>query len=267
MLFLHHSPVSVSSQKVRMALAEKGLEWTDCIVDLLTGEHCQPAFRHLNEWAEVPVLMHGDMTLVDSWLICEYLDDVVPQTPLMPATPHDRYLARHWNLWIEREVHEATGMLTYAVMGQPLLAQLDAQRIAVLLDAIPDVRVRAWRATVLEKGLDAPGLADAVLKIRRFVQRMESMLDGPHGWLAGNAFSLADVAALPYLMRAEHLGLGSLMTFEDHPLVRSWYLRMQSRPSMQPSLVRYFDADTQALMMRLVVDAQPKLEALVRATA
>lgn len=267
MFYLHHSPVSVSSQKVRMALAEKGLEWTDCIVDLLAGEHCQPAHRHLNEWAEVPVLMHDGMPLVDSWLICEYLDDIEPQSPLLPGLPRDRYAARHWNLWIEREVHEATGMLTYAVMARPLLAQLDTQQLAVLLDAIPDARVRAWRSMVLEKGLDAPVLADAVRRIRRFVQHMELRLSDPHGWLAGEAFSFADIAALPYLMRAEHLGLGALMTFEGQPLVRSWYLRMQSRPSMQASFVRYFNADMQALMMRLVVDAQPKLDALVRATA
>jgi len=248
-------------------MAEKRLEWTDCIVDLLAGEHCQPAHRHLNEWAEVPVLMHDAVTLVDSWLICEYLDDIEPQTPLMPLLSRDRYAARHWNLWIEREVHEATGMLTYAVLARPLLAQLDAKQLAGMLEAIPDARVRALRSTVLEMGLDAPMLADAVRRIRRFVQRMELTLGGPHGWLAGEAFSLADIAALPYLMRAEHLGLGALMTFEDQPLVRSWYLRMQSRPSMQTSFVRYFDADMQELMMRLVVDAQPKLDALVRATA
>lgn len=267
MFTLYHSPVSVSSQKVRMALAEKGLEWTDCIVDLLAGQHCAPEHRQLNEWAEVPVLKHGDATLVDSWLICEYLDDFAPQTALLPVAPLERYTARYWNLWIEREVHEAAGMLTYAVLARPLLAQQDGQRLAALFAAIPDPRVRARRAEVLEKGLDAPVVADAIGRYRRFLQRMESTLAGPRGWLAGEAFSLADIAALPYVMRAEHLGLGALMTFESHPLVRSWYLRMQSRPSMQPSFVRYFDAEMQTLMMRLVVDAQPNLDALVNATA
>jgi len=250
-----------------MMIAEKGLEWTGRIVDLLAGEHCSPEHRQLNEWAEVPVLVHNGNALVDSWLICEYLEDIAPQTPLLPEYPLDRYAARHWNLWIEREVHEAAGMLTYAVLARPMLAQLDGQRLDALLDAIPNPKVRAWRSAILKEGLDAPILVDAVHRYRRFLQRMESALASPHGWLAGNAFSMADIAALPYVMRAEHLGLGALMTFESQPLVRSWYLRMQSRPSMQPSFIRYFDADMQALMMRLIIDAQPKLDAIVRAAA
>jgi glutathione S-transferase len=69
---------------------------------------------------------------------------------------------------------------------------------------------------------------------------------------------------LPYVMRAEHVGLGGLMSFEAHPNVRAWYMRMLTRPSMQPSFVRYLDPQLQEVMTSLVVAAQPKLEQLMR---
>jgi glutathione S-transferase len=67
-------------------------------------------------------------------------------------------------------------------------------------------------------------------------------------------------------MRAEHVGLGDLMTFEEYPNTRSWYLRMLTRPSMQSAFVRYFDGDTQELVMDLVVAAQPKIYELIQQT-
>lgn len=264
MLTLHHSPFSVASQKVRLALAEKQLDWNDRLVDLLAGQHLHEDFLRLNARAEVPVLDHAGRLLTESWFICEYLEDAFPQHPLMPVAPEHRYAARQWNHWIERELHHASGVITYAVLARPLLLQQAPEVVDALLKAIPDASVRAWRASVLEHGLDAPQLKDSISRHRAFVRRMEIQLSDAHAWLAGPTCSLADLAALPYVMRAEHVGLGSLMTFEETPNLRSWYLRMLSRPSMQASFVRYVDADQQSLLTQLVVAAHPKLEQLVR---
>ena len=264
MLNLYHSPFSVASQKVRLALAEKQLDWNDHLIDLLAGEHLHEEFLRLNARAEVPVLDHAGRLFTESWFICEYLDDAFPQHPLMPVAPADRYAARQWNHWIERELHHASGIITYAVLARPLLLQQPPEVVNALLNAIPDASVRAWRASVLEHGLDAPQLRDSIDRHRAFVRRMETQLADSHAWLAGPSCSLADLAALPYVMRADHVGLNSLMTFEETPKLRSWYLRMLSRPSMQASFVRYIDADQQSLLTQLVVAAHPKLELLVR---
>ena len=264
MFTLHHSPFSVASQKVRLALAEKQLEWSDRIVDLLAGEHCSEAFRRLNGRAEVPVLEHNGLVLTESWFICEYLDEAFPQYPLMPVAPAHRYAARQWNHWIDRELHHASGIVTWAVLARPLLLQQQPEAVNALLRAIPDESVRAWRRSVLEHGLDAPELKSCIDRHRAFFMRMEAQLADAHAWLAGPACSLADLAALPYVMRAEHVGLGGLMTFEAHPNLRSWYMRMLTRPSMQPSFVRYLDPELQELMTKLVVAAHPKLEQLMR---
>ncbi|MDR5753960.1 MULTISPECIES: glutathione S-transferase family protein [unclassified Caballeronia] len=267
MLTLHHSPFSVASQKVCITLAEKRVDWNDRIVDLLAGEHCLETFRRLNPRAEVPVLEHAGHVFVESWPICEYIDETVPQFPLMPASAIDRHTARVWNQCVERDLHHASGMLTYAVFARPMLKEQPPETLSALLQAVPDPAVRAWRSSVLEKGLDAPEIPDCIERHRAFFQRVESHLPDSHAWLAGPAFSLADIAVLPYVMRAEHLGLGDLMTFESTPHLRSWYLRMLTRPSMQPALVRYVDATTQNLLTSLSAAAHPALSRLIAHTA
>uniref|UniRef100_E1TD72 Glutathione S-transferase domain protein n=1 Tax=Burkholderia sp. (strain CCGE1003) TaxID=640512 RepID=E1TD72_BURSG len=267
MLTLHHSPFSVASQKVRLALAEKQLEWNDRLIDLLAGEHLSADFLQLNARAEVPVLEHDGRVLTDSWFICEYLDEAFALHPLMPAAAPDRYVARQWNQWIERELHHASGVVTYAVLARPLLLERPHEVVSALLEAIPDAKVRSWRTSVLEHGLDAPELKHCVAQYRAFFRRMEAQLGDAHAWLAGPTCSLADFAALPYVMRAEHVGLGDMMTFEEVPNVRAWYLRMLARPSMQASFVRYVDANSQSLLTQLVIAAHHKLAALVQQTA
>lgn len=263
MLTLYHSPYSVSSQKVRMALAEKNLSWDNRLVDIVGGEHLGDEFRQLNPRCEVPVLMHDDLVLTDSSLINEYLDETFPQVPLVPQVPAQRYAMRHWIDWIGRSVHVASGVLTYAVLARPMISAMPPEQIEDLLQRIPDSATRAWRRSVLAQGLDAPEVRDAIQQHREFFARLEAHLPMPHSWLAGSAFSLADIGALPYVMRAEHVGLNELFPTYEYPNLRSWYMRMTTRPSMQASFVDYFDASTQQLLLDLVVAAQPQLEPLL----
>ncbi len=264
MITLYHSPFSVSSQKVRMALAEKNLTWNDQIIDLLAGEHLDEKFRQLNPRAEVPVLEDEGNILVESALINEYLEERFPEVPLLPKSPLARYQARHWNTWIERSLHTASGIITYAILARPLLLQQPAETREFLLQNLPEPATRSWRRSVLDQGLKAPEVKEAIARYYEFFNRLESCLTGAHAWLAGEAFSLADIAVLPYVMRADHLGLSDLMSFEDYPNTRSWYMRLQARPSMQPAFVRYFDGDTQELLMKLVVTAQPEVNELMQ---
>jgi glutathione S-transferase len=263
MLTLHHSPFSVSSQKVRMVLAEKNLSWDNRIVDLLGGEHLGPEFRRVNPRCEVPVLAHDDLVLTDSSLINEYIEETFPQFPLVPQSPAHRYAMRHWVDWIGRDVHAACGVLTYAVLARPMVASLPADQVEDLLQRIPDPATRAWRRSVHALALEAPDVREAILHHREFFARLEAHLPTPHSWLAGPAISLADIAALPYVMRAEHIGLNDLFPVYEYPNLRSWHMRMTARPSMQASFVDYFDAPMQQLLIDLVVAAQPQLQPLL----
>jgi len=83
---------SSCSQRVRIALNLKGLEYEYKPVNLLTNEQSDPEFERLNPIKYVPALVDGDTVIADSFAILLYLEDVYPQHPLLPQDPKKRAL-------------------------------------------------------------------------------------------------------------------------------------------------------------------------------
>lgn len=86
-LVLYHWTQSFSSQKVRLAIAEKALKCEEHDVNLPLSEHNEPWFMRLNSSGEVPVLIHGENIICEATQIIDYLeatfvDEEVPR--LMP---------------------------------------------------------------------------------------------------------------------------------------------------------------------------------------
>ena len=98
MLDLYHHGSSVCAAKVRMVLAEKGLAWTGHYLDILTGEQFDPAYLKLNPKGVVPTLVDDGDVIRESTLICEYLDEKFPDTPLKPESPVDKVRMRGSNI-------------------------------------------------------------------------------------------------------------------------------------------------------------------------
>ena len=96
MLELYTHPMSPCAQKVRIVLAEKGLPWTGVHVDLAGKENLRPEYLKLNPQGVVPTLVHRGVPVVESSVICEYLDEAFPEPPLMPGDPLIRAEIRNW---------------------------------------------------------------------------------------------------------------------------------------------------------------------------
>jgi glutathione S-transferase len=77
-----------------MTLAEKNLDYHMHIVNLFNNEQYHPEYLKLNPKGVVPTLVDDGKVIIESTLICEYLDETCPAPPLMPATPHERAKAR-----------------------------------------------------------------------------------------------------------------------------------------------------------------------------
>ena len=82
-LYMH--PVSMTSRPVRLFIAENGIKVDEQVVDLMTGEHLQPAFAAVNPSKMVPVLEDGDLRLTESSAILKYLAEKIES----PAYPKD----------------------------------------------------------------------------------------------------------------------------------------------------------------------------------
>ena len=101
MIELLNNPISTCSQKVRLCLHEKQLEFVNTTLDFRKKEHLSPSYLKLNPNGVVPTLLHDGRPVVDSSVIIEYLEDVFPENPLSPADPYDRARMRAWMRYIE----------------------------------------------------------------------------------------------------------------------------------------------------------------------
>ena len=107
MLELYHHGTSVCAAKPRIVLAEKGIEWKGHYVDILAGEQFKPEYMKLNPNAVVPTLVHDGHVIIESTVICEYIDEFFPNPPLKPDNPADRAQMRIWTKRIDEQVHPA----------------------------------------------------------------------------------------------------------------------------------------------------------------
>ena len=79
-----------------MVLEEKGLSYVSHLIDLQSGQQHDPDYVRLNPNHVVPTLVHGQGVILESTLICEYLEEISAGRAFMPMAPHDRYQVRLW---------------------------------------------------------------------------------------------------------------------------------------------------------------------------
>ncbi|WP_147654080.1 maleylacetoacetate isomerase [Vulcaniibacterium gelatinicum] len=98
---------SSAAYRVRIGLNLKGLSYDIVPVHLLRngGEQHTPEFREANPQGLVPVLQHGQRMLRQSVAILEYLDEMWPQPPLLPATARERQRVRALAMAVACDVH------------------------------------------------------------------------------------------------------------------------------------------------------------------
>jgi glutathione S-transferase len=87
MLTLYHNALSTCSQKVRLVLAEKGIEFESRLIDLMSGQQHDPQYVALNPKHVVPTLVVDGEVVRESSIIAEYLDARVEANPLTPEDP------------------------------------------------------------------------------------------------------------------------------------------------------------------------------------
>lgn len=247
MLALYHNDMSSCAQKVRLCLAEKGLEWENRHLNLRAGEHQRDWYIKLNPRAVVPTLIDGDIVVPESNVINEYLDERFPDPPLKPSDPFGRARMRLWTKQLDEGVHDAgIAVLSFGVaFRHQYLTKGDAGK--QMLESIPDPIKRERRRDVIEKGLDSQFFRIAIARLMELYRDMDRAL-GQHAWLAGDRYTIADAAFTPYVVRLDHLDVLGLI--DGTPRLADWYRRIKARPSFQDAIVRWENADYLELMKR-----------------
>ncbi|MEM6851443.1 MAG: glutathione S-transferase family protein [Pseudomonadota bacterium] len=227
MLALYHSPYSTCSQKVRLCLAEKGLDYEKRDVDLARQEHLTEAYLALNPNGVVPTLVHDDAVVIDSSVICEYLDEVFPETPLSPASAAGRADMRAWMRYSEEVPTTAIRPPSFNKIFAKRLANLPDMTLNELADRMP-LRKGFYRRMRGEDGFDDETMRDSLERLGGTLDRMERRLEaGP--WLMGDRFTIADIVVIPTIIRMVDLSMEDM--WATRPRVADWLARVEARPS------------------------------------
>jgi glutathione S-transferase len=236
MLALYHSDTAVCAAKVRITLAEKDLAFESRLMNLHTGDQFKPDYLALNPNGVVPTLIHDGEVLIESTVINEYLDEVFPQVALRPADALGRARMR---LWTKREdtIHDAINTMTTAILFRHNLMQKPPEERVKRYESMPDPAKRLKWKTILEEGLHASYVREALVRFAKLFADMERALaKGP--CLLGETFSLADIGFISFFYRLEMLEMAGL--WRTHfPLTSAWFERCKARSSFDTAIRAY----------------------------
>jgi glutathione S-transferase len=187
---LFDNPFSPFARKVRLVLDWKGLAYE--AIDGLDRSRAQ-ALETVNGRAEVPALVDGDVTVVNSADIVAYLEHRYPEPAVFPADPGTRVRARAWERCADAVI-------------DPILADISYWSWAERPDQMPEGMKEAAR-----RDLD------------RIYDALERDLEG-RAFVCGE-LSIADLALFPHLAAARSLGVW--FAPERHPGLAAWQRRMR----------------------------------------
>lgn len=263
MLTLYHHGSSVCAAKVRLVLHDKGAEWEGEYLDILKGEQFTPEYVAINPNAVVPTLIDDGAIIIESTVICEYLDEKFAAPSLQPPTPLGRAAMRLWTKRVDEKLHPMTSVLTYVCSHRhSILEGNSPEQVQKIINETSDPVKRARKREWIELGLDAPSARVAVKEFAETLAAMEQTLAG-QPWLAGDTYSLADVALTPYLNRLRMLQMEGF--WENLPAVADWFDRIRARPSFEPAVISWIPEPLSAGMARNGDRSWPKVRDMLAA--
>ena len=238
---LYAFPGSLCSQKVRLVLAEKGVPYESRVIDIeLRMQNYEPGYLRLNPRGVVPTLVHGDAVVTDSARILRYVDEHFDGPRLVPEDAAGRERMDHWIAEQDglgmRELSYASMRGALGLMLRRVSMPLRQRKLRRLKAAHPDLAdlydakledVRGWRAAIVDEATIRTTRNHTAEVLRAVEAQLGS---APH--LAGEAYSLADVAWTCILARLKMLGLAEIFFGRNQcPGVAAYYERQLARPS------------------------------------
>ena len=200
---LYHFPLSPFCRKVRLSLAEKKIE-----VELIEERYWEPDadFLRRNPAGKVPILKMNGQTYSDSTAICELLEEIHPENPLLPTDPQQRYEVRRLVAWFDDKFH------------QEVTSKLLMERV--------------YRKVMGLGYPDSKNVKGGLKAIKYHLDYMTWLLD-QRRWLAGDKMSLADFAAAAHLSSLDYV---SDVDWNRSEIVKDWYAKIKSRPAFRSIL-------------------------------
>ncbi len=236
MLELYTSEPNTLFLKPLIALAEKHAAYTLRYFDAAGLEQFAEGFpsdleSSLQLEREGPLLLHDGTLVSSSFFMLEYISEALPGDSLVPEDPYDAYRARAWGQYLGTQLGSSVPVLGAAKYLQPHLAALDAEVIDRRIAAIEPIERRAGWLAVRNGSYTPAYLKAAHERLGPPLARIEAALAGGP-WLAGPAFSIADIDAYPMLCVLPDLPPASLNA-QSTPRIWEYLGRLAARDSVR----------------------------------
>ena len=228
MLELYHYEPTTNSGEVLILLKEKGIDFVSRYVDVLAFEQLDPEFLKVNPQGQVPVLVHDRKVVTETGFILQYLEATF-HTPSF--TPHDAK-GRYWvNVWI-KYVNEYLAPAAWKLGLGRDGGRRDPAVGREALARAPLERQQGWDKALGGQSAADLEIARALLPTR--LAHVEAAL-AAHEWLAGEHYSIADIAVFPTLAALPGL-VPDLVNETAAPKAMAWLERVRARPPVQEAL-------------------------------
>jgi len=222
-----------------------------------------------NRWGNRPAslwkaedLVHDGNVIIESSLILYFIDDTFPNPPPMPRTPLARHRVRAYNKLIDEYMHNACTIMTFATAFRPRFLKMPREQWLAEINKAPLKRRAEYKRSVIEHGLDSEFVIDALSQHQKMISWMADDLErGPY--LAGDTFTNADCAVIPYILGLELLKLGAM--WQQHRAVADWWVRVRQRPSVKATIFDRMNDSDWAPFKNLAPEPWPKVQALLKA--
>jgi glutathione S-transferase len=227
---LYNAPQSTCSQRVRFVLNAKGLAFDEVKFDLLAGDQLKPDYLKLNPNGVVPTLDHDGGIVIDSSVIIEYLDEVVPEQSFTPKDPVARAHMRALMRFIDEMPAAAVRVPTFNLAFLPRFSAMSEEEFVAFAESKP-LR-KEFMLAMGRKGFPQQEMDAALDRLSRTLVRMEQEITASGGpWLLGKDISLADVAVMPAIVRMDDLNLDTM--WQNKPLIARWYDEIRAHPAFK----------------------------------
>ncbi len=231
-LHLYHGDISNCSMRVRMTLAEKGLDWTSRHIDLKKKENVTEEYFGINPNGLVPALIHDGVVHIESNDIIDYLDQTFPDPPLRQAGSESEML--DW-LSLAASIHvPAIKPYVYATKMQKKVQKTEEEerRYQSLQknDELKEFHSKhAGKSQFTTDDIDA-----AKQTLDDVFTKLNGRLMGRQ-WIMGDRYSLADVSWIP----VHFVLVGCGYPFERHPEVVRWADDSATRESFKTGVLKW----------------------------
>jgi glutathione S-transferase len=228
---LYNAPQSTCSQRVRFVLNTKRLPFAEVKLNLLDGDQLKPDYLKLNPNGVVPTLDHDGAIVTDSTVITEYLDEVEPHASFTPEHPVLRARMRALMHFMDEMPAPAVRIPTYNLAFLPRYQKMSREDFVAMAESKP-LR-KEFMLKMGQSGFPKDEMDAALGRLRRTYERMDAEIEKSGGpWLLGKNISLADVAAMPALVRMYDLDYAD---WQDLPRIVTWFDNFRAHPAFVPT--------------------------------